>query len=846
MSNQSNHVARESWRFLAVCEILLFIFAFAFCAQGQESQGTPGTSTTAASASLPSVIRFSGKATDSTTRPVTGLVGITFALYEQETGGPALWLETQNVQLDAAGHYTVLLGTTQPEGLPAEIFFSGQARWIGVQVAGQAEQPRVMLLTVPYAMKAGDAATVGGLPPSAFMLAAPLASNGSQTANSTSTGAAASATPAATSNVTTSGGAANTIPMFTTGTNIQNSLLTQTGTTVVNVGGKLNLPATGTATATAANNSRPQDFVASAFNSTSKAAVAQTFQLQAEPAGNNTAAPSGNLSLLFGSGTAAPTETGLKINNKGILTFAAGQTFPGTGKGTITGVTPGTAMTGGGTTGTVTLNVDTTKVLTAVTAGTGLTGGGTGGVRTLNLDTTKVPVLQSNNTFTGTEKFSGNVGVGATPSGNGYTPLTVGGTTNFGTWLALANSSAGGHTWNIISAGSGNAEGAGNIGITDLTGKSTIWLEGNTNTANLTATGGVSAATLAATTTAGSAIIDADAFGQNAGGPTPGLRFGGGTSGEGIASNRVIGDTKFGLDFYTNFTARMSILQSGQVAVGTASPGAQLGIVGSSNAYPAIYTQGGPAASGSGQNGSDGIDAYGNSGDGSGTGGSGGLFSGGSGGASGLTGEGIVVFGGTSECIATDCIPLNYAGDFQGTIFVKGGSFESAASMFIDHPTDPANKYLMHSSVESSDMKNIYDGTVVTDTNGEAVVALPEWFEALNRDFRYQLTAIGQPAQAWIASKIANHAFTIKTDKPNVEISWQVTGIRQDAWANAHRVPVEHQKTGREAGHYLHPELFGAPEESSITWARHPEMMKQQKQRRLNVRQAAKLGVTTK
>jgi hypothetical protein len=573
--------------------------------------------------------------------------------------------------------------------------------------------------------------------------------------------------------------------------------------------------------------------------------VAQTFQLQAEPAGNNTAAPSGNLSLLFGSGTAAPTETGLKINNKGVLTFAAGQTFPGTGKGTITGVTAGTALTGGGTTGTVTLNVDTTKVVTAVTAGTGLTGGGTGGARTLNLDTTKVPVLQSNNTFTGTEKFNGNVGVGATPSATGYTPLTLGGTTNFGTWLALANTSAGGHTWNIISAGSGNAEGAGNIGITDLTGKSTIWLEGNTNTANLTATGTVGAAAVVVTSTAGAAIIDADGFGTNAGGPTPGLRFGGGSSGEGIASNRVIGATKFGLDFYTNYTARMSILQSGQVAVGTASPGAQLGVVGSSNAFPGISTQGGSAASGSGQNGSDGIDAYGNSGDGAGTGGSGGVFSGGGPGASGLTGEGIVVFGGTSECIPI-CVPLNYAGDFQGTIFVKSGSYQPSAVMFIDHPSDPANKYLMHSSVESSDMKNIYDGTVTTDTNGEAVVALPDWFEALNRDFRYQLTTIGQPAQAWIASKIANHAFTIKTDKPNVEISWQVTGIRQDAWANAHRVIVEHQKSGREAGHYLHPELFGAPEESSITWARHPEMMKQQKEHRLNVRQAMKLAVTTK
>jgi hypothetical protein len=125
-------------------------------------------------------------------------------------------------------------------------------------------------------------------------------------------------------------------------------------------------------------------------------------------------------------------------------------------------------------------------------------------------------------------------------------------------------------------------------------------------------------------------------------------------------------------------------------------------------------------------------------------------------------------------------------------------------------------------------MKNIYDGNVTTDAGGQAVVELPDWFEALNRDFRYQLTTIGQRAQAWISSKFANHSFTIKTDKPNVEISWQVTGIRQDAWANAHRLPVEAPKLGREADHYLHPELYGAPEEASIEWARHPKVMKRQ------------------
>ena len=133
------------------------------------------------------------------------------------------------------------------------------------------------------------------------------------------------------SNVMTNGGTTNTLPLFTSPTTIQNSIVTQTGTSAINVLGKLNLPAIATATSTAGKASRPQAFTASAFNSGTAAAVAQNFQLQAEPANNNTASPSGTLNLLFAAGAATPAETGLKISNKGIITFAPGQTFPGGG-----------------------------------------------------------------------------------------------------------------------------------------------------------------------------------------------------------------------------------------------------------------------------------------------------------------------------------------------------------------------------------------------------------------------------------------------------------------------------------------------------------------------------------
>jgi hypothetical protein len=118
---------------------------------------------------------------------------------------------------------------------------------------------------------------------------------------------------------------------------------------------------------------------------------------------------------------------------------------------------------------------------------------------------------------------------------------------------------------------------------------------------------------------------------------------------------------------------------------------------------------------------------------------------------------------------------------------------------------------------------------VVLDANGEAVVALPDWFGAINRDFRYQLTCIGGFAPVYIAEEIANNQFKIAGGKSGMKISWQVTGIRQDAWANLHRIPVEVEKSEGERGYYIHPELFGAPEEKSIAWARHPDLMKRMK-----------------
>src|SRR5215813_3326802 len=186
-------------------------------------------------------------------------------------------------------------------------------------------------------------------------------------------------------------------------------------------------------------------------------------------------------------------------------------------------------------------------------------------------------------------------------------------------------------------------------------------------------------------------------------------------------------------------------------------------------------------------------------------------------------GRGIIAIpgGGTGGATA------GLAGEFLGDVSVTGNLSKGGGSFKIDHPLDPANKYLYHSFVESPDMMNVYNGNIATDQNGEAVVTLPDYFEALNRDFRYQLTVIGQFAQAIVASKINGNRFTIKTDRPGVKVSWQVTGIRQDAYANKYRIPVEEEKPERERGYYIHPDVFKEPVEKSVEWARHPEMMRQ-------------------
>jgi hypothetical protein len=186
-----------------------------------------------------------------------------------------------------------------------------------------------------------------------------------------------------------------------------------------------------------------------------------------------------------------------------------------------------------------------------------------------------------------------------------------------------------------------------------------------------------------------------------------------------------------------------------------------------------------------------------------------------------------------------------YAAYLDGEVTVNGRLIKRAGSFKIDHPLDPANKYLSHSFVESPDMKNVYDGVVVLDNKGEAEIELTDWFGALNKDFRYQLTAIGAPGpNLHIAEEISdgvtncsssnnknnNSHFKIAGGTSGMKVSWQVTGIRKDPYAKAHPIQIEEDKPDKERGYYIYPDLYGKAAQKGISRLFFPEEEERKKQ----------------
>ena len=564
--------------------VLVYLLLFC-CALPLEAQRA-----TSADGVVPNMVKFTGTLNDINGKPLTGTVGVTFFLYKEQNGGAPLWIETQNVQADKNGRYSVMLGSASSHGLPTDVFTAGEARWLSVQASGQAEEARVILLSVPYALKALDAETLGGRPASAFV----------------------------------------TTPL-------------------------------------------------------------------------------------------AGSKAGSSNSNQQLLTEQANEIICLSGTACKTGFIPLFASNGG-----------SAKVNDSI-------------------------VSQSGNV----------VGV------------------------------------------AGNVKANGNVGATTMTAKST----GNAVTGTMTGTGNSVAAVTGSATAPGSAGFTFGVFGQSASddgrgvvGLVSGARAVGvtgetssGSAGIGVLGKALPGSTGYaiwGEAFSSAIDGVHGVAHTQFSGVAGLNDGTGFGVFG--EAFGSAI---------------DGVHGVSNNASGSGVAGV--NFAGGDG-----------IFGGTSNG--------GFAGFFAGDVNVTGNLSKGGGSFKIDHPLDPANKYLYHSFVESPDMMNIYNGNVTTDAQGIAVVKLPEWFESLNRDFRYQLTVIGQFAQAMVASEISNRQFSIKTDKPNVKVSWQVTGIRQDAWANAHRIPVEQLKPQGERGLYLHPELYGAPAERGITARRHPGMLKDRKVQQLS------------
>lgn len=622
-----------------MCRLSRAISAVLFISFAVSIGSTQQTSTT----SVPNLIRYGGTLYDPHGGPLmSSTAGVTFAIYKQQDGGAPIWMETQNVTTDNGGSYSVLLGSTTVTGLPGDLFSEQEQRWLGVEVQGQPEQPRVLLVSVPYAFKAHEAETLGGMSASDFMpanSASSLANGSSTTQSSSSTAANPSANSAIKMRVTTDGPT-----NFSGSTTNQIVAVTQSGTGAGLTASAASKAVVGTATAT--------------------------------------------------SGTAYGVE-GAASGTGGVGV----EGYASSGTGTTYGV----------------------KGIASSTAGVALQG---------------YAAATSGHTI-------GVSGLVSSASGT----------------AGVFNNTAGG---TIISAYNGGAsmfsvDGSGNVrGNGDVAGN-------------------------------GSVVVDAGGV-NNGSSYFPGLLFGSTGSTRAIASGTG-GANPFGLDFYTGAEPHMSIFNNGQVNIGSQTlHSALLEVIPPQGVADLAggYFVGANSPSGPGNDGIDAIAGFGPSGNG-------------------------------------------YAGNFTGDVNVTGAITAGTKDFRIDHPLDPANKYLYHASVESSEMMNIYTGNVTTDSQGDAVVQLPDWFEAVNTDFRYQLTVLGQFAQAIVASEISNHHFSIKTDKPSVKVSWQVTGVRQDPYAQAHPLQVEVEKPERERGYYIHPELYGAPAEKSIESARHPQLTKQMK-----------------
>ena len=793
MNLRDGHISITCCRFSVSVALSALLTCAPYWSSAQES-----TAETESVSSVPPVVRITGSLKDVGGNPRSGTVGITFGIYSQPTGGVSLWQETRTVQLDEKGGYSVLLGADAVGGIPVEVFRSGQQRWLSVQPSGEPEQPRRFFTSVPYALQAGNSETLGGLPPSAFLKAdSSAADNIASTTPSAPTVAVGIVSSAQSPVVVQQQGSApqagtvNTIAKFLASGSLGNSQIKDAEGVVSLQNLEHFLFADGF----------PGADLGEKINAAIKS-LGSNGGIIFVPAGTypevrtTVKIGSPNISLI-GAGSGAT-----RINYVGASDFIRVQMPPWSitpppQAGTIQGITiNGTSSGGSGVHLGDVIGMRLDDVAVAGFVKSGAAGIWIDNVTNFSERLQMTQVWADNNSigvrFTNSGGTASQISFGyerlldlRINVGPSQTGISVeGGALYHSTINAVVNVDRNltGTAVSIIGLGFNGGPGTAVAdNLYDLTAECTqcgglgTFLSIGPGTV-FTGTGIVDAYSMQNSLSASATVY---LYAPFIGGAPSAAGLPVYMRGQPLGTNPDIPGSWLNPDFGANNNWMMGL---GNNVHWNGSAWQLLGDT---------VNNGGSAILGS----------YGDS------------------------DLGIYIFpttGGSTQTVTSGDLSkyqvatISSTGlSVNGNLTVSGSISKGSGSFKIDHPLDPANSYLSHSFVESPDMMNIYNGNITTDEDGVATVTLPTYFEALNRDFRYQLTVIGQFAQAIVAREIRDNQFKIRTDKPFIRVSWQVTGVRHDAYAEAHRVPVEESKPPGERGHYLHPELFRTPQSST-------------------------------
>ncbi|RJP63561.1 MAG: hypothetical protein C4539_16165, partial [Ignavibacteriales bacterium] len=787
-------------------------------------------------AQIPQQINYQGMLTDAGGTPLTGTYTINFNLYNDATGSSALWTETQSVTV-SHGLFSVQLGFVNP--VPFYIF-DGTIKYLGVQVGTDPEMtPRQKLTSVGYSFKSADAVTLNGLPSSSFSLSDhnhnsiyPLKTDlqgNDGTVNQTED-------PISWTKI-------KDIPAdFADGTDDVGS--STSGITQINGGNGITVTNPTGPTATVELNTNAND---GAPNETDD--PVNWTKLKDVPAGFADGVDNGIVDITVGGGLSISSQTGPNVainlplkndlaTNDGTINQTDDLVSWNKLKDVPGGFADGTDD-GGSTVhnhyGESWSNTNSTYGLNVQNAGSG------NGLEGASVSNTGVL-----GTSTG---IGGNaIGVkGVSP--NGYGLYGEGGTGIYASGNAAGVYAVSNNGYGVMgTSGTSNGVYGSSVSSAGVFGESTngYGVRGNgsigiNGTGTLVGTYGYSSEGVGAQgqSVSGTGVAGQSESGKGVSGfstSTTGVEGSSGGSGESGKGVYGIARDGYGIWGEGYYGAKTTGTYTGLWSIGGSS---------STETNYGVYAQ-------AGYYGVYGLSQYcGICGVASNTGYTYGVYGGGPGygvyGSSanvGVAGMGEYgVCGYANSTSAYSIYGMNRggnAGGFDGNVTVWGTVSKSAGAFKIDHPLDPENKYLQHSFVESPDMKNIYDGTVILNASGEAIIELPDWFEALNKDFRYQLTCIGGYAQVYIAEKISNNRFKISGGTSGLEISWQVTGIRKDAYAVAHPIEVEVDKPTTERGKYIFPELFGAARELGINYEQTKRSEEMQKAKDLNMMPVAK------